>query len=442
MSDQLEPASEEESSAATGAQGWQVALILLGVLVTPVVLSAPTLGNGLSLTWAGPAIIVGSFILAVLAALTLAIGQHAHQPTYDIVRFPFGRSGAKAITVLLAVSLFGWTSVTANGFGNAAQGLLDEAFGITVPLPVLVITGCVIFVASTAFGFEMIGKIARIAVPVIALILGFLVYQTLTSGRDLIVPTDPIPWGVGVSSVVGTGIVLVVTAADFGSFTRNRRQAIVAAVLTFAIAYPALYLAGALPSAFTGENALIGAMAVIASALLAIVLMLIASVTANAGNMFQGTLALSTLLPKVRKNWKITVGLGVAAAVLGSTDASAWLPSFLLFLGIAAPPVAGIYIVDFFSYRLRGYDQPLLERQRPIHWEAFAVWLIGSVVGYLTAYEVFTLTQIPSIDSILISAILYGLLGAFTRRRRSMTSTGDAQKASPSEDRNRFTTES
>lgn len=174
-------------------------------------------------------------------------------------------------------------------------------------------------------------------------------------------------------------------------------------------------------------------MAVIASALPAIVLILIASISANAGNMFQGTLALSTLLPKVRKHWKITVGLGVAAAILGSLDASAWLPSFLLFLGIAAPPVAGIVIVDFFQYRLRGYDPSLLKRERSIHWEVFGVWLIASVVGYLTAYGVFSLTQIPSIDSILISAILYGLLGLLAGKRTSTTVVGGLTD-SPSED--------
>lgn len=441
VSDQVEAPDAGRGSSATGAPGWQVALILLGILVTPVVLSAPTLGNGLALSWAASAIVVGSLILAVLAALTLSIGQHARQPTYDIVRFPFGRRGAKAINVLLAVSLFGWTSVTANGFGNAAQGLLDEVFGVSVALPVLVVIGCVIFVASTAFGFDVIGKVAQIAVPVIALILAYLVYQTLTSGRDLITPTDPIAWGVGVSSVVGTGIVLVVTAADFGSFTRSRRQALVAAVIAFVFAYPALYLAGALPAAFTGDGALIGAMAVIASALPAILLLLFASITANAGNMFQGTLALSTLLPKVRKNWKITVGLGVAAAILGSFDASAWLPSFLLFLGIAAPPVAGIYIVDFFRHRLGGYDAALLTRQRAIHWEVFAVWLVGSVVGYLTAYEVFSLTQIPSIDSLLVSAILYGLLGGVTVRRNKAVSNRNARQDTAAEGQNRFTDE-
>lgn len=396
----------ERASTATGAPGWRISLILLGILITPVVLSAPTLGSGLSLPLAASAILVGAAILVVLAMTTLSIGQHARRPTYDIVPFAFGSRGAKAINVLLAVSLFGWTAVTANGFGNATQSLLVELFGIQVPLPVLVVIGCVIFVASTAFGFEVLGRVAQTAVPVLAVLLAVIVALSLRAGLSFLTPTDPLNWGVAVSSVVGTAIVLVVTAADFGSFARSRGQAVIGAVLAFALAYPLLYIAGALPSALTGESTLIDATAIITSVIPAIVLLIIASITANAGNMFQGTLAISTLLRSVR-SWRITVAIGVAAAVVGSFGVGAWLPGFLLFLGIAAPPVAGIYIADFVLFRRRGYDGGLLQTAPAIRVGTFAAWLAGSVVGYATAYDLFTLTTIPSIDSMLVSALIF-----------------------------------
>lgn len=404
-------------SAASGAPGWRLALILLGILVTPVVLSAPTLGTGLPMGSMITAIIVGSVILTVLAALTLSIGQHARQPTYDIVRFSFGRLGAKAVTVLLAVSLFGWSAVTANGFGIAVSNLLDAVFGISVPFPILVVIGCIIFVASTAFGFEVIGKVAQWAVPVIVLILGFLVFQSLSAGLGAHAQSGSMQWGVAVSSVVGTAIVLVVTAADFGSFTRSRKHALIGAVLTFLIAYPLLYIAGAIPSVLTGEGSLIDAMGIIASAVPAIILMVIASVTANAGNMFQGTLAFANLFNVVRKKWLLTVALGVAVAIVGSMDVGAWLPGFLLFLGVAAPPVAGIYIVDFALYRRGGYDAAVLKSQPAVRIGTYAIWLAGSLLGYFSAQGNFTITSVPSLDSLLFSALLYGAVGLLLRKR-------------------------
>ncbi|QIK61957.1 cytosine permease [Leucobacter viscericola] len=404
-------------SAASGAPGWRLALILLGILVTPVVLSAPTLGTGLPMGSMIAAILVGAVILTLLASLTLSIGQHARQPTYDIVRFPFGRLGAKAVTVLLAVSLFGWSAVTANGFGLAVSNLLSTSFGISVPLPILVTIGCIIFVASTAFGFEVIGKVAQWAVPVIVLILGFLVFQSLSAGLSAHAQSGSMPWGVAVSTVVGTAIVLVVTAADFGSFTRSRKHAIVGAILTFLVAYPLLYVAGAIPSVLTGKGSLIDAMGIIASVVPAIILMVIASVTANAGNMFQGTLAFANLFNIVRKKWMLTVALGIGVAVIGSMDVGAWLPSFLLFLGVAAPPVAGIYIVDFALYRRRGYDESVLKSQPAVRLDTYAIWFAGSILGFLCANGILTITSVPSLDSLLFSALLYGALGLIRRQR-------------------------
>lgn len=413
---------------ATGAPGYRVALILLGIIITPVVLSAPTLGTGLTLPSVVSAVLVGALILLLLSSTTLSIGAHARQPTYDIVRFPFGAQGAKAINVLLAVSLFGWTAVTANGFGVATQSLLDNWFGVTVALPVLVVIGCVICVAATAFGFDVLGRVAQIAVPIIVVLLGFLIVTALRSAYSAGDPSTPLAWGVAVSSVVGTAIVLVVTAADFGSFTRSRKQAIIAAVLAFGIAYPCLYLAGAFPSTLTGESTLLGAMGVIGALIPATILLIIAAVTANAGNMFQGTLAISTLIGFVRK-WQITVAIGVAAAVVGSFDVTLWLPSFLLFLGIAAPPVAGIYIADFFLNRRGGYDPAVLEQQPAIKVLTFAAWILGSAVGYLTAYTGLTLTGISSIDSILVAAILFTLVSAVRSRSRSASDRTSAPAA-------------
>ncbi|MEV0623473.1 cytosine permease [Nonomuraea sp. NPDC050404] len=407
----------KRAEAATGAPGYRIALILLGIITTPVVLSSPTLGSGLPLPSVITSVVAGSLILMIVAVFTLAIGEHARQPTYDVVRFPFGRGGAKAITALLGVSVFGWATVTANGFGTAAQRLVTELTGAQVPLPVLVTFGCVLFVAATAFGFEILGKVAQFAVPVIALLLGYLVYVSLSSARDFVTPGSPMDWGVAVSSVVGTGTVLAVTSADFGSFARGRGQALTGGVLAFGIAYPLLYIAGAVPAALTGQSALIDAMAMIASALPAVALLVFAAITANAGNIFQGTLAVSSLVPRVKK-WQASIALGAGAAVLGSLDVAAWLPNFLLFLGIAAPPVAGIIIADFLRYRRHGYDAGVLSDGAAVRLPTFVAWVGGCAVGYLTAYGTFSLTQIPSIDSLLSGGLLYALITGLTTRSR------------------------
>ncbi|SAK91101.1 cytosine permease [Caballeronia hypogeia] len=404
------------------APGHRIAMILLGIAVTPVLLSSSSLGNQLNNADLIKVLCIGSVILGVLASITISVGEKARLPTYGIVKYPFGEKGAIAINVLLAISLFGWIAVTANMFGHSVADLLAQ-HGLAVPVPVVVAIGCVIFVASTAFGFDVLGRVAQFAVPVIALMLIYIVHVATKGQSPVVSSLSSMPMGVAVSSVVGTIIVLVATLPDFGSFTHDRKHAVGGALLAFLIAYPLLYWAGATPSVLTGKSSLLAAMAIFGATLPAALLIIFATVTANAGNMFQGTLVTSTLITRVPK-WQITIALGVLAVIVGSMNIMSWFIPFLLFLGIATPPVAGIYIADFAMYRRHGYDAAVLAREPQVKYMTFVAWIIGSLTGFATVRGMFTLTSIPSLDSILVACIGYMVLSRLGASRGTMKSAG------------------
>ncbi|EJE2441127.1 cytosine permease [Salmonella enterica] len=399
------PKTEESMNTASGLR---IAMILLGIAVTPVLLSSSSLGNQLSSSSLVTVVLLGGVILTILAAITISVGEKARLPTYGIVKYAFGEKGAIAINILMAISLFGWIAVTANMFGHSVHDLLLQ-HGITLPVPLLVIAGCVVFVASTAFGFAVLGKVAQVAVPIIALVLCYILY--IATHSEVTAPAEVVSMntGVAVSTVVGTIIVLVATLPDFGSFVHNRKHALISAAVTFLIAYPLLYWAGATPSALSGQGSLLGAMTIFGTVLPGALLLIFACVTGNAGNMFQGTLVVSTLLTRFPK-WQITIALGVLSAIVGSLDIMAWFIPFLLFLGIATPPVAGIYIADFFLYRRNGYQELVLTQEPQIKVLTFAAWILGAAVGFMTVKGLFTLTSIPSVDSIVVACIAYILL--------------------------------
>jgi cytosine permease len=403
----------ETSERSITAPGHRIAMILLGIAVTPVLLSSSSLGSQLSSSALIKVVVLGSIILTILSIITICVGEKARMPTYGIVKYPFGEKGAIAINILLAVSLFGWIAVTANMFGHSVHDLLAQ-HGLNLPVPILVAIGCVIFVAATAFGFELLGKVAQFAVPVIALMLAYCLYVAAHGSAEVPVRLAEMNTGVAVSTVVGTIIVLVATLPDFGSFVHDRKHAIIGAGMTFLIAYPLLYWAGATPSGMTGQGSLLGSMAVFGAVFPAALLLIFATVTGNAGNMFQGTLVVSTLFTRFPK-WQITVALGVLAVIVGSMDIMGWFIPFLLFLGIATPPVAGIYIADFLLYRRNGYDEKVLVAEPQIKVMTFVAWIIGSMVGFLTVKDVFTFTSIPSVDSILVACACYAAFSRFSR---------------------------
>ena len=396
-------------------------MILLGIAITPVLLSSSSLGSQLSSMALIKVVVIGGIILTILSGITICVGEKARLPTYGIVKYPFGEKGAIAINVLLAISLFGWIAVTASMFGHSVHDLLAQQ-GLEIPVPLLVAVGCVIFVAATAFGFELLGKVAQFAIPVIALMLCYCVYVAAHGMVPVPAGFTDMNTGVAVSTVVGTIIVLVATLPDFGSFVHDRKHALIGAVLTFLIAYPLLYWAGATPSGISGKASLLGAMAVFGAVLPAALLLIFATVTGNAGNMFQGTLVVSTLFTRFPK-WRITVALGVLATIVGSMDIMAWFIPFLLFLGIATPPVAGIYISDFLLYRRGGYDEQLLTTDPQVKILTFVAWMIGSLVGFMTVKGVFSFTSIPSLDSIIVACVCYAIFSRFSRVRSVASGT-------------------
>jgi cytosine permease len=400
------------------ASGLKIAMILLGIAVTPVLLSSSSLGNQLSSASLLTVVLAGGLILTLLSAITISVGEKARLPTYGIVKYAFGEKGAVAINILMAVSLFGWIAVTANMFGHSVHDLLAQ-HGLNLPVPLLVAAGCVIFVASTAFGFEMLGKVAQVAVPVIALVLCYILWIVTHKTMPAVEQVATMNTGVAISTVVGTIIVLVATLPDFGSFVHNRKHALIAAVLTFMVAYPLLYWVGATPSALSGQGSLLGAMAMFGAVLPAALLLIFACITGNAGNMFQGTLVVSTLFTRFPK-WQITLVLGILAAVVGSLDIMNIFIPFLLFLGIATPPVAGIYVADFLLYRRNGYHDAVLQQEPAVKVLTFVAWALASVVGFATANGLFTLTTIPSVDSILVACVGYAVLSRLNCNTRAI----------------------
>ncbi|WP_338621196.1 cytosine permease [Paludibacterium sp. THUN1379] len=421
-----------QASHSATVPGYRIALIILGIAVSPVLLAASALGSHLVLGDALRAIVTGSLVLCTIACLTGWIGVTARMNTYQIVRYAFGTQGSRAINVLFAIALFGWTCVTANSCGHALQDLL-AMFGWQVPMLPLVCLGGVLFIGATAFGFEVLDKIALVAIPIL---LGLLAWNL--SRFFGVAPfsahsqVNTMSMGVATSSVAGTFMILVTTMPDFSSMVHNRRHALIGAVLSMGIAYPALFVAGAVPCALSGKVTLVAAMALAGAALPTVVMLLIATVTGNAGNLFQATLATSTFV-RVMPRPRITLLLGVLACLIGSQDILDLFIPFLVFLGISVPPIAGIYITDFFLHRRKGYHPADLALQPAVPLPTFVIWGLATVVGLLASRQMITLTDIPALDALLVAAGLYAFTSKVLSRgkgRQLRHASGDACEGS------------
>ena len=125
----------------------------------------------------------------------------------------------------------------------------------------------------------------------------------------------------------------------------------------------------------------------------------------NTANLYSATLTLATVSRTA--SWKLTVAGSVLATCLAVGGFMTHFLDFVMALSIVIPPLASIYVVDFFIVRRQRYDVDALARSPAFGWPALVSWALASGVAWMTSMEGWTLTSQPTVDSLLVALVAY-----------------------------------
>ena len=399
---------------------WHIALIKIGIVIAlPAFFTGAEIGVAMGLADACLVIVVAAFLLALLAAMTGTVGACSRLSTSMILQFSFGRVGAKFVNLILAATLLGWFGVTTALFGHTLNDLAVSTLN-SRPAPVLyMFLGGMLMIVTTIFGFKALRKLSDMVVP---LLLAGLVAVSYVSSRQaelhpvLSVPGDgSLSIGLGISALVGGMVVGVTIFPDLTRYAHSPGHGQAAAGLSYGLGVPLVLIAVAIPSIITGEKDLLLIMLSLGLGISSLMLLVITAWTTNAGNLYSSSLVLATLFQAVDK-WKICIVAGLIGTVLAVSGITDYFLSFLLLLGVCIPPIAGIYLADFYCVRNKQYDLNRLEQFPAIHIKAFLAWVIGISVASITSRDMITLTSIPSCDAIAAAFSAYLLQAKFPPR--------------------------
>lgn len=412
--------------------GVRIALVLIGIAITiPAFLTGAELGLAMGLKNVSLAIPAGAAFLCVIGCLAAVIAAQSRLTTYVIIQFSFGSCGAKLVNLVISITIFGWFSVTASFFGESIQQALSNIWGIGSNLSLLIIVGSLLVVLTTVFGFKAIDKLALIAVPLLFAALVALVYLALKdtglTGLQSY-SNNSMSMGDGITAVIGGFIVGAVIMPDYCRYVRNSRHGLLAAVLHFGIAYPLILLMLAVVSVHSGEKNIINIMAGMGFGLIGLLVLIFATWTTNTGNLYSNSLVLKSIFTPVPQRLLVILA-GVLGTILAVAGITQYFIGFLLFLGISIPPIAGIYIADYFFVHKRNYRVENLALQPTIAYPAFIAWLVATVVAYGSANGWFSLTTIPACDSILVAFFLYLIHYWLMGSQRRLNSSGTKKPA-------------
>ena len=400
------PVREDET-----VSGWSVGIVIFGICLTlPTLYTGAISAEQLGFIGTAKAVGLASLVLSIMSIPAAIVGAETRLSSYLIIEFVFGRRGSDFVNALLGLTLLGWFAVTAGFFGETLAIAFEEMFAVSPPTWLLTLISSVLILITTIFGFKAIDRLALFAVPLLILFLLYVSSLSLAdSSWETVLSTEgsnPAYFSTAVSTVIGSLIVGVVLMPDLSRYARSVKDCVSASVLGNGVGNCFSMLMGVAPAIVTGlldPMAYMIALGLVGSAF---VILVFATWTTNSVNLYSTTLAVAIIKPKIPE-WKLTVACGVigtALAMIGITD---YFIGFLEWLGVIVPPVASIYLTDYFVLKQKNYSLTLQDSLPDYDRAAIVAWVIGTAISAFTFVSEFSLSTIPTLDALVITAPIY-----------------------------------
>lgn len=371
--------------------------------------SAGELAQGIGLSRAIIAVVAGALILSLMSVPASVVGAKTRLSSYMIIEHTFGYAGAKFVNFWFGLFLLGWYAVTAELFGRTLYLAAEELTTLSVGEPIYTMISSVLVIATTIYGFKAIDRLALIAVPFLLLALVSVAVISLRQSTFvdlLVIEGIGMDMPTAISAVVGAAIVGVVLMPDLTRYARNTLDCVVASFLGQGGGIIIAYVLGMIPVLVWGELDPMTYMFIVGFGGIALAVLVFATWTTNVINLYSTALAARASVPVGRYRMVVVVCgiVGTAAAIIGVAE---YLIDFLVVLGLLVPPIAGVYLCDFFFLGRTDFSPARLENRPAVKVNAMIAGVGSGIVATWMYYSDASLTTIAPVDSLLIALVVY-----------------------------------
>ncbi|OBU15181.1 cytosine permease [Photobacterium aquimaris] len=364
------------------------------------------LGIGLSFDDFFLAVIIGNLILGIYTSFLGYIGASTGLSTHLLARFSFGVKGSWLPSALLGGTQVGWFGVGVAMFAIPVH----KATGIDTNI--LIMVSGLLMTVTVYFGMSALMILSAVAVPAIALLGGYSVFDAIESigGVSVIKAVEPavsIDFSVAVAMVVGSFVSAGTLTADFVRFGKKPASAVLVTMVAFFIGNSLMFIFGAAGAAATGEADISEVM--IAQGLLipAIIVLGLNIWTTNDNALYASGLGFSNITGLPSKYISMVNGvIGTLFALWLYNNFVGWLT----FLSLAIPPIGGVIIADFMANRSRYKDFATAEFKN-INWAGIVAVIVGVACGHY-------LPGVVPVNAVLGGAVSYLILNPIFNKKR------------------------
>jgi cytosine permease len=396
---------------------WQVAVQRFGqISALSQFLLGATLGYGMHFWDAFLALTFGAVILEIVAIFVGIAGMREGLQTSVLARWTgFGHAGSSLIGLAIGISLIGWFGIQSAVSAQGLESLLGVfpvwawslIFGLAVTLVVL-------------FGFHSMQWVANITVPLFVLLVGWSIISEL-SKHSLGALMSSAPAGPqlslleGTTFVAGGFIVGAVITPDMTRFNRSTADVVKQTLIGITLGEYVIGLSGVLLAHATRSGDIIQ---IVTSSVgwVGVLVIVLGTIKINDWNLYSSGLGIvnfvGTVFGRHVNRGLVTLVVGVIGSVLAAAGILDKFVDFLVLLGVAFPPIAGIMTAEYFVVkRWRGELDSSRESGAPPTtaptWvpATLIIWVGAALIGKYWEWG------LPSVNSLVIAFVGYVVAG-------------------------------
>lgn len=413
---------------------------------------------GLLVLWAGFTIVITNFLLGSLTveaglvpgllAATLSIlgvGVVVYFGTKiaategtagtTAMRAPFGIQGRVIPALAMVLATVGWFGVQTGIVAESSRQIL-LTFGFDAPFWLLAGVLGVVMASVAVFGYRWIEVLNAVAVPIMTVLLGLVVYQIYANYT-----TDLAGAGSGAMSfwtamniIPAATAAFLIVAMDYGRYgtPETPQQPSYGATIAWVVFCVILAAIGVFAAAAAGTWNPVEIMVELGLGSVGLALLIAGSWTTNVTNVYAGGLALSQITGTNRIGTTTVTGLiGTVLAIAGIFSFGGIL-TFLEALTITLVPTTGVLLVHYYVVE-KGFSIPDLFEKDGRYWylrgwnpAAVAAWIVGA------GYAIFAPEwAVPALSSAVVAGLLYyGLQRSVNARLDELTTDAEARRTS------------
>lgn len=418
---ELEPVPDDKR------KGWvKLTLVwIAGIIALSATALGGALGSGMSLNEAIVSTLIGTFLLSLISVICCIVGAKTGLSTSLVSSFALGRYGSMAVSVIIAISLFGWFGVQLDLFGSSLNKVILDVFNVNISPSLLMIIGGILMTITATIGYNAIEKLSVLAVPLLAILLIGSVYVVSSSFTYAELNTapltsTPLTIGMGISVVIGSLAVGAIIGPDISRYAKSVKDAVISSMLGYFVGYSIVLIISAILAKATSEVDVVAIMIGIGWGTGGMLVLILAQWTTNNTNLYSSALGFSVVFRRVPK-YVLTLIAGLIGTAFAIAGIYTQFIPFLNVLSILIPPIGGVYTADFI-FRHKQYSFNNIDKIPKVRLSSLLTWILASIVAFMTTpaptgFGLFTLTGASGVDAFLFAFTLQFIRGLIKQRK-------------------------